>query len=125
MLGAYRSDCSPEPFLRPEGQSRQLPCAGGLSNEEVEKRLKTMLVQLAIINVALDVCEHYTPRDCYRLLRDRLLHEAAAYPEMIGTGWTQHMCTFEYCERCAAEFDAEYENSRQDVDEEESDEDSD
>ncbi len=88
---------------------KNLPRPEDLSDEEVESVLKGLLARLSIINVALDVCEHYTPRDCYRLLLDEIFRDSSAYEELIGTGWVQHFSTYEYCQACEAEYDAEFE----------------
>ena len=87
----------------------QLPPPEELDDQQVETALKGLLMRMAMIGVALDVCEHFTPRDCYRLLRDRILLEPNAYPELIGTGWGQHVATYEYCKECLAEEDSDLE----------------
>ncbi len=76
-----------------------------LDDIQVEAALKGLLVQLAMVGVALDVCRHFTPRDCYRLLRDKVLLEPNVFPELIGTGWGQHVMTCEYCRECGAEWE--------------------
>ncbi|MBI4556620.1 MAG: hypothetical protein HY706_03485 [Candidatus Hydrogenedentes bacterium] len=86
-----------------------LPPPAELDDEEVEMRLKVLLSSLARIGVALDVCEHFTPRDCYALLREKILPKENVFGELAGTGWVQHMCTYEYCAECEAEFEAKYE----------------
>jgi len=70
--------------------------------EEVEAELKALLARLAVLGIALDVCEHFTPRDCYRLLRDKILSEPHAFAELVGTGWMHHVATYEYCPECQA-----------------------
>lgn len=89
------------------GDAETLPPPDNLDDAAVEAALKVVLARLALLGVALDVCKHYGPRDCYRLLRDQILSESGAYEELIGTGWVQHLCTYEYCPQCEAEFDAE------------------
>ncbi len=84
-----------------------LPPADSLDDEEVEAALKGLLGRLAMLGVALDVCEHFTPRDCYRLLCDEILPQTTIYEELIGTGWVQHVCTYEYCAKCEAELEME------------------
>lgn len=88
-------------FLLLDGTD-QLQSAEELDDEEIEMELKTLLARLAILGIALDVCEHFTPRDCYRLLRDKILSEPHAYAELVGTGWVQHVMTCEYCADCEA-----------------------
>ena len=87
------------------GDIDHLPLPDELDDEAVETQLKVILARLALIGVALDVCEHFTPRDCYRLLRDTILPETNAFDELAGTGWVQHMMTHEYCKDCQAEFE--------------------
>jgi len=87
------------------GDMRQFPRPETLNDEEVESWLKVVLAQLALIGVALGVCEHFTPRDCYVLLLDTILPEPSVYEKLIGTGWVQHMMTHEYCPACEAEID--------------------
>jgi hypothetical protein len=81
--------------LKPDGQ---------LDDIQAEAALKGLLVQMAMVGVALDVCEHFTPRDCYRLLRDKVLLQPNAYPGLVGTGWGQHVMTCEHCSKCEAEW---------------------
>ncbi len=94
----------------------ELPSPETLSDDEVEDRLKGLLTQLAMINITLDVCEHFTPRDCYCLLVNTLLEEKSAYEELIGTGWRQHFSTWEHCPDC----EAEVQETMPDMEEEES-----
>ena len=77
-----------------------LPDPDDLNEEMAEDHLKALLGRLAMIGVALSVCEHYTPRDTYRLLVKRILPEAGAFKELIGTEWVQHYMTAEYCAKC-------------------------
>lgn len=79
-----------------------------LDDDQVESALKVLLGQLAFVGVALDVCEHFSPRDCYRLLREKVLDEPSRYTELIGSGWVQHICTWEHCQACEAEAEAKY-----------------
>jgi len=81
----------------------KLPRPETLDDEAVEAELKGLLTQLAMLNVALDVCEHCTPRDCYRMLLDEMLAESETFEGFIGTGWTYHMMTSEFCPKCLAE----------------------
>ena len=86
----------------------KLPPEEELDDAQAEAALKGLLTQLAMVGVALDVCEHFTPRDCYRLIRDKLLLEPNAYPELVGSGWVQHVSTWEYCKECEAEGETNY-----------------
>jgi hypothetical protein len=85
-----------------EGPLR-LPCPDAVDNAGVEEALKSLLAELARFNIAVDVCEHFTPRDAYRLLVERICPQERAYPELRSTQWIQHFSTAEFCERCEAE----------------------
>ena len=83
------------------------PRPDSLSDEEVETHLKVLLGRMALINVALNVCEHFSPRDCYALLLDTILPDEESYEELIGSAWVQHFMTHEHCDKCAAEYEEE------------------
>jgi hypothetical protein len=85
------------------GGTEDLPPPENLDDEAVESALKVLLGQMAIFGIALDVCEHFSPRDCYRLLRDKILPEPHAYAELAGTGRVQHLSTYDFCPACEAE----------------------
>lgn len=89
--------CDPDTLRPPEE----------MNDEEVEAELKALLGRMAMIGVALDVCAHYTPRDCYRLMKDTLLRELDVFEELVGTGWVTHLMTHEYCPECEAEIERE------------------
>lgn len=80
---------------------------GQLDDEEVEAELKSLLAQLALYNIAIDVCEHYSPRETYEWLLEEILPKESAYPELRRTQWVQHFSTSDDCEECDAEFDLE------------------
>ncbi len=84
------------------------PDPDSLTDEEAESALKTLLARMAIFNIALDMCEHFTPRDAYRLLVTDILLEDGAFPQLRGTGWVTHHSTAEYCKTCEELFDREY-----------------
>ena len=93
------------------GKWSDLPRPESLDDEAVEHALKSLLARLVTCGVVLDVCKHFTPRDCYRLLLDEILPEGGVHEELVGTGWIQHYCTFEYCAECDREFDEKYRES--------------
>ena len=98
-----------QPLLSFLEDRNEYPPPDGLDDREVETRLKCLLGELALWGVKLDVCEHYTPRDCYRLLLDEILPNETAYRELRGTGWVQHFMTSEFCAQCEAEMDRQFE----------------
>ncbi|MBN1342345.1 MAG: hypothetical protein JXQ73_06675 [Phycisphaerae bacterium] len=87
----------------------KLPSPDALDDEGAERELKRLLALLAKYNIALSICEHFTPRDAYRLLLEHICIEESAYPELRSTQWVQHFMTAEFCEECEAEMDREFE----------------
>ena len=87
----------------------KLPKPDDLTEENAEKVLKQLLAQLALYGIALNVCEHFTPLEAYRLLVERICHEEGAFPELRQTQWVQHYATWEYCKKCEAELEEEWE----------------
>ena len=79
-----------------------------LSDADVESALKVILRRLAMHSVALDMCEHFTCRDAYRLLVEEILPKYPVYPGLPLTGYVQHYSTWEYCRKCDEEFEAKW-----------------
>lgn len=79
-----------------------------LSDAEVESAFKVILRRLAMHSVALDMCEHFTCRDAYRLLVEEILPKYPVYPGLPLTGYVQHYSTWEYCRKCDEEFEAKW-----------------
>jgi len=75
-----------------------------LDDQQVETALKSLLARLAQYGIALDMCEHYSPRDAYRLLVEHICTEEGAFPQLRHTQWVQHFMTHDFCEQCEAEF---------------------
>ena len=98
-----------EPIVSIFDSPVKLPSPDKLGDAEAEEALKTLLAQLALYGIAFDVCEHFTPRDCYRVLIEDVCREENVYPELRNTQWVQHFATADYCEACLAEFDEEME----------------
>ncbi|MEZ6134713.1 MAG: hypothetical protein R3C53_07375 [Pirellulaceae bacterium] len=78
------------------------------SDEEAEELVKAILANLALLSVALDVCEHFTPQQSYRLLFQEILPSAKVHPNLAASEMVQHYATSDYCQICADEFEAEY-----------------
>lgn len=89
--------------------AKMYPPPDQCSDEEAEGGLMGMLTELALYGIALHVCEHYTPRDAYRLLVEELLPNHRAHPGLRGSGWTTNFMTSEFCKECDAEADRKYE----------------
>ncbi|MCR9292198.1 MAG: hypothetical protein NXI32_05730 [bacterium] len=81
------------------------------SQAEAEGYVRAILAELALLSVALDVCEHFSPLDTYRLLMDEILPTAKVHPNLAASEMVQHYATSDYCDECEAEFDASYEES--------------
>ena len=79
-----------------------------LDDTQVAEALRTVLARLAEYGIALDMCQHYTPRDAYRLLLEEILPKHGTYPKLRATGFVQHYMTSEFCEKCEAEFEEEW-----------------
>ena len=75
------------------------------TDEQAEGPLKVVLTRLALFGIALDVCEHYTPRMAYRYLVETMLPNERAYPQMRQTQWVQHFSTSDDCPDCQKEFE--------------------
>jgi hypothetical protein len=79
-----------------------------LNDSEVESAFKVILRRLAMHSVALDMCEHFTCRDAYRLLVEEILPKYPIYPGLPLTGYVQHYSTWEFCRKCDEEFEAKW-----------------
>ena len=83
------------------------------TDEQADPYLSDMIERLAEFNVAIDMCEHMTPLSAYRLLLKELLPEIGVNPNLAATNIVDHLCTWEFCPDCKAEFeggfDAEFE----------------
>lgn len=78
------------------------------SDSEAEEYIREILAQLALLSVALDVCEHFTAIDTYRLLMNEILPTAKVHPNLAASEMVQHYSTSDHCQACEAEFDADY-----------------
>lgn len=87
------------------GEPERLPGPDGLTDNEAEQILKSLLSLLAMHGVALHVCEHFTPRETYRLLIDVIAKEESFHPQLRGTQWVQNFMTSEHCKECDEEFE--------------------
>lgn len=96
-------------YLEPPGP---LPPPSEVSDEEAEPILKMLLAHLALYGIALHMCEHFTPRDAYRVLMEEIAWEGRIHRRLLGTQWVQNYLTHEYCEKCEAQAEQEYEEMR-------------
>ncbi|MCA9180680.1 MAG: hypothetical protein KDA51_04485 [Planctomycetales bacterium] len=78
------------------------------SDEEAQSLVVAILAQLALLSVAVDVCEHYTPQQTYHLLMTEILPTAKVHPNLAASRMVQHYSTSDHCDACEAAFDAQY-----------------
>jgi hypothetical protein len=79
------------------------PPAQVASESEAEQQLRVLLAALALHGVALDMCEHCTAREAYRILVDEILPDAQIHPNLPASGFVQHYATWESCPQCLGE----------------------
>lgn len=91
------------------------------SDEEAEGALKTLLAKLALHGIALDICEHFSAKDAYKLMIDQICHDEEVFPELRNTQWVQHFSTWEYCPKCTEEIEREFPADENDDDDNEVD----
>jgi len=103
------TECDGQPIFTIFENPERLPKADDLSDGEAERLLKTLLGQMALFGIALDICEHCSPRDAYRFLVEEIAPEGTFHPEMRDTDWVQHFATSDVCPECEAEFEREFE----------------
>lgn len=90
----------------------KLPKPEHVQDEEEAKLLvRSILAQLALLSVALDVCEHFSQVDTYRLLMNEILPTAKVHPNLAESEMVQHYSTTDFCSVCEAEMEAEYRDS--------------
>ena len=76
-----------------------------LNDQQVEESLHALLARLARHGVALDMCEHFTPREAYCLLLEQILPQESIPSELTSSGFVQHFSTHEFCATCLDEID--------------------
>ncbi len=74
------------------------------SHEQAEPLVRAILAQLALLSVALDVCEHFEPMDTYRLLMTEILPSAKVHPNLAASEMVQHYSTSDFCQLCEHEL---------------------
>ena len=86
----------------------KVPRPESLDDEQVAQALNSILMELALHNVALHMCEHYTPRTAYELLVNDILRNEETHPDLPRSDMTQNFDTSSYCAECDAEFQRRY-----------------
>jgi hypothetical protein len=88
----------------------ELPPLKSITTDELaEPILNSVLIRLAPLSVAFDICEHCSPLDAYRILITQILPNAQIHPELAKTDIVQHYGTYDYCEQCQKEYDVDFE----------------
>ncbi len=80
------------------------------SDEQAQPLVVAILAQLALLSVAVDVCEHFTPQQTYRLLMTAILPTAKVHPNLAASRMVQHYSTSDHCVACEAMFDSQFGN---------------
>ncbi len=86
----------------------KVPSSESLDDEQVAQALNSILMQLALHNIALHMCEHFTPRTAYELLVNDILRNEETHPDLPRWDMTQNFDTSSYCPECDAEFERRY-----------------
>ena len=94
----------------------RLPSSDSLNDDDVAALFRTILAQLALHNIAFHMCEHFTPRGAYELLRGHILPEHGAHPDLPRIGYTMNFDTAEFCDDCQEEADRKYGKADSDID---------
>ena len=71
--------------------------------------LKEVLARLALLGVAVAMCEHFSAKLTYRMIAQEILPRYGVHPRLPQIGWVQHYDTSEFCRKCQEEFDRRYE----------------
>ena len=79
------------------------------TDQQAEPILNAILIRLAPLSVAFDICEHCGPLDAFRILMTEVLPNAHIHPELAKTEIVQHYGTYDYCEQCQKEYDMDFE----------------
>ena len=78
----------------------KVPPSESLDEEQVAQGLTAILMQLALHNISLHMCEHFTPRAAYELLVNEILRHEEVHPELAGSDMTQNFDTSVACTEC-------------------------
>jgi hypothetical protein len=80
-----------------------------LGDAEVQAALKQLLARLALLGVAVAMCEHFSDKLTYRMIAQEILPRYGVHPRLPQIGWVQHYDTSEFCRKCQEDFDRRYE----------------
>ncbi len=77
-----------------------------LTDPQIAESLQLLLARLARHGVALTMCPHFSSREAYQLLLERILPEETVPAELVRAGYVQHFTTHVYCPMCLSHFAA-------------------
>ncbi len=83
-----------------------------LDEAAAEAALKELLTRLALLGVAVAMCEHFSTKLTYRMIAEEILPRYGVHPRLPQIGWVQHYDTSEFCRRCQEEFDRKFEEEQ-------------
>lgn len=75
-----------------------------LTDRQIDESLQVLLARLARHGVALDMCEHFTARNAYRLLLEQILPSESIPAGLAESGFVQQYTTHEFCPICLLQF---------------------
>lgn len=75
---------------------------------DAEQLLKQLLARLALLGVAVNVCEHFSIPLAYRMIVEEILPNHGVHPRLPQIGWVQYYDTAEYCRKCEERMEREY-----------------
>ncbi len=78
----------------------KVPPSESLDEDQVAQALTAILMQLALHNISLHMCEHFTPRAAYELLVNEILRHEEVHPELARSDMTQSFDTGTHCAEC-------------------------
>lgn len=104
VIDAMMSDESRDVSIRSQlPASLELPDVAELSSQDLYFKLKETLAHLAVLGISLDMCHHFSGREAYQLIIERLLPKETMHPDLPRSGYVMHYLTFEYCRQCIEE----------------------
>lgn len=83
----------------------KLPPVDTVSAEQATELVDQILTELHKFAVVLEVCDHFSDLECYRLLVNEILPDAQISPLQPESGFVTHYATWDWCAKCQDEFD--------------------
>ncbi|MCX7013526.1 MAG: hypothetical protein NTW86_13385 [Candidatus Sumerlaeota bacterium] len=110
LMDALLDSDRDQPLLLLFQKPSTLPRPDDLTEKQAEETIQVLLGQMAMFGVAFHICEHFTAREAYRLLVEKVLQEERFYPELRGSGWVTGFMTSEWCPHCEEENQRAFED---------------